>query len=241
MFNNYAIVQGVDHIVPVDIYLPGCPPRPEMLIDAILKLHHKILNRSSARDRDAEITESSSSRLSMLPMNGTATAAEWERAWRRRRDPPETERQPPGQAGEERLTAPGEHRHVRCAGYPRHLRIRRPADTPAVAPPRLARPYGGYFDAVVDALGTALTPTGLASTTRIERVEVDYGELTLYVRREKLPRVVAERSARSDVALRVLLRRLRGRLPARARPRLHSVYHLMSITLPAGPARGAHA
>ena len=44
MFNNYAIVQGVDHIVPVDIYLPGCPPRPEMLMDAILKLHHKIQN-----------------------------------------------------------------------------------------------------------------------------------------------------------------------------------------------------
>src|ERR1700742_1568247 len=42
MFNNYAIVQGVAHIVPVDIYLPGCPPRPEMLMDAILKLHHKI-------------------------------------------------------------------------------------------------------------------------------------------------------------------------------------------------------
>ena len=44
MFNNYAIVPGVDHIVPVDIYLPGCPPRPEMLIDAVLKLHHKIMN-----------------------------------------------------------------------------------------------------------------------------------------------------------------------------------------------------
>ncbi|MBX6387478.1 MAG: NADH-quinone oxidoreductase subunit B [Frankia sp.] len=42
MFNNYAIVQGVDHIVPVDMYLPGCPPRPEMLMDAILKLHRKI-------------------------------------------------------------------------------------------------------------------------------------------------------------------------------------------------------
>jgi NADH-quinone oxidoreductase subunit B len=42
MFNNYAVVQGVDHVVPVDMYLPGCPPRPEMLIDAILKLHHKI-------------------------------------------------------------------------------------------------------------------------------------------------------------------------------------------------------
>ena len=44
MFNNYAIVQGVDHIVPVDMYLPGCPPRPEMLIDAILRLHEKILH-----------------------------------------------------------------------------------------------------------------------------------------------------------------------------------------------------
>jgi len=42
MFNNYAIVQGVDHVVPVDMYLPGCPPRPEMLMDAILKLHYKI-------------------------------------------------------------------------------------------------------------------------------------------------------------------------------------------------------
>ena len=44
MFNNYAVVQGVDHVVPVDMYLPGCPPRPEMLIDAVLKLHHKIMN-----------------------------------------------------------------------------------------------------------------------------------------------------------------------------------------------------
>ena len=45
MFNNYAIVQGVDHIVPVDIYLPGCPPRPEMLIDAILKMREKVLHQ----------------------------------------------------------------------------------------------------------------------------------------------------------------------------------------------------
>lgn len=42
MFNNYAIVQGVDHVVPVDIYLPGCPPRPEMLIHALLELHEQI-------------------------------------------------------------------------------------------------------------------------------------------------------------------------------------------------------
>jgi NADH-quinone oxidoreductase subunit B len=42
MFNNYAIVQGVDQIVPVDVYLGGCPPRPEQLMDAILMLHEKI-------------------------------------------------------------------------------------------------------------------------------------------------------------------------------------------------------
>jgi len=38
IFNNYSIVQGVDHVVPVDMYIPGCPPRPDQLIDAIFKL-----------------------------------------------------------------------------------------------------------------------------------------------------------------------------------------------------------
>jgi NADH-quinone oxidoreductase subunit B len=51
MFNNYAIVQGVDHIVPVDMYLPGCPPRPEMLIDAILRLHEKIMHEPLGNKR----------------------------------------------------------------------------------------------------------------------------------------------------------------------------------------------
>jgi NADH-quinone oxidoreductase subunit B len=49
MFNNYAIIQGVDKVVPVDIYLPGCPPRPEGLLDAIVKLQKKIaLERPSS-------------------------------------------------------------------------------------------------------------------------------------------------------------------------------------------------
>ena len=42
MFNNYAIVQGVDQIVPVDVYAPGCPPGPQTLMHAILTLHQQI-------------------------------------------------------------------------------------------------------------------------------------------------------------------------------------------------------
>ncbi|MFN7209527.1 MAG: NADH-quinone oxidoreductase subunit B [Aggregatilineales bacterium] len=42
IFNNYAIVQGVDEVVPVDVYVAGCPPRPEQLIHGIMTLHEKV-------------------------------------------------------------------------------------------------------------------------------------------------------------------------------------------------------
>lgn len=42
VFNNYAVVQGVDEIVPVDVYVAGCPPRPEQLIHGILTLHERV-------------------------------------------------------------------------------------------------------------------------------------------------------------------------------------------------------
>ena len=46
VFNNYAIVQGVDKVIPVDIYVPGCPPRPEQLMNGILKLYEKVEKES---------------------------------------------------------------------------------------------------------------------------------------------------------------------------------------------------
>lgn len=47
VFNNYALVQGVDKLVPVDVYIPGCPPTPEALIDGILKLKKRIIGDHS--------------------------------------------------------------------------------------------------------------------------------------------------------------------------------------------------
>ena len=52
MFNNYAIVQGVDQIVPVDVYAPGCPPGPETLLHAILTLHAGIKSGDITRRRE---------------------------------------------------------------------------------------------------------------------------------------------------------------------------------------------
>jgi NADH-quinone oxidoreductase subunit B len=61
MFNNYAIVQGVDQIVPVDVYAPGCPPAPETLIHAITTLHRiietgELMQRRAVTGQGAEVT-----------------------------------------------------------------------------------------------------------------------------------------------------------------------------------------
>ena len=67
MFNNYAIVQGVDHVVKVDIYLPGCPPRPEMLINAILTLHEQIAKTPLGVNRVAAARAAEEAAMSAIP------------------------------------------------------------------------------------------------------------------------------------------------------------------------------
>jgi NADH-quinone oxidoreductase subunit B len=89
MFNNYAIVQGVDHVVPVDMYLPGCPPRPEMLIDSILKLREKILHQPlgpngrkmlEARKARGDVPAVPYGAMPSSYRENKARAAEWEKA-----------------------------------------------------------------------------------------------------------------------------------------------------------------
>ena len=50
VFNNYAVVQGVDEIVPVDVYIAGCPPRPEQLIHGILTLRERVIKQQKIED-----------------------------------------------------------------------------------------------------------------------------------------------------------------------------------------------
>ncbi|HZI96484.1 MAG TPA: NADH-quinone oxidoreductase subunit B family protein [Actinomycetales bacterium] len=67
MFNNYAILQGVDHVVPVDVYLPGCPPRPEMLLNAILELHDQIQAMPLGVNRVAAARAAEEAALAAVP------------------------------------------------------------------------------------------------------------------------------------------------------------------------------
>ena len=54
MFDSYSVVQGLDRVVPVDVYLPGCPPRPDALLDALLKLQSGVVERESVKDAPRE-------------------------------------------------------------------------------------------------------------------------------------------------------------------------------------------
>ena len=88
MFNNYAIVQGVDQIVPVDVYVPGCPPGPETLMHGILTLHDQIQNgeimQAPCRHRAAAAPRIEVDQRDGVPVRGLRTTSSDDA--RRRRD-----------------------------------------------------------------------------------------------------------------------------------------------------------
>ena len=142
----------------------------------------------------------------------------------------EADGDPAARLGQARLSAPVERTGMfgvqdtpDTSGYGL-LRVHRarPIESP--------RPYGSYFDEVADALGAALQAGGLGFSDAIERVVADRGELTFYVRRERLPEVAAK--LRDDPDLRFeLCSGVSGvHYPEEVGRELHAVYHMLSIT-----------
>jgi NADH-quinone oxidoreductase subunit C len=148
----------------------------------------------------------------------------------RERDGSQPDDNLPARAGEERLSRPvtrtgmfGTHTSGDTSGYD-GVRVLR---APALSTPR---PYGSYFDEVADGLGAALEASAVAFGDAVERVVADRGELTFYVRRERLLEVMTKLRDDPALAFELCMGVSGVHYPADIGRELHAVYHLVSIT-----------
>ena len=184
MFNNYAIVQGVDHVVPVDMYLPGCPPRPEMLIDAILKLHDQVQHAKLGANRLAEIEELEDSRpqraADLRDEGPAALMADDARRHTRTSSPAaRTDSLDTVRETSDEVVDPARRACSACSGSgdtSGYGGLVRTVAMPGATEP----PYGGWFDDVATALDRG-DPRPPGSRRAVEKVVVHRGEITFLV------------------------------------------------------------